>query len=169
FGGGTTMTLLGVIVATSALPIGIGVAILRFRLFDIELVLSRTLTYAVLTGLVIGVYAAALTGIGALLDNRSLAGFLAVALVAVAIQPVHARLRRRVERWVYGDRSDPYAALRRLSDRLEATADPAQALTVVTTSVAEALRVDDVRVALDGDDEPARPNDERVPLVHQQT
>jgi two-component system, NarL family, sensor kinase len=171
FGGGTAATLIGVILATSALPIGIGVAILRSRLFDIEVVLSRTLTYGALTGLVVGVYAAVLAGVGALLDNRSVAGFLGVVLVAVVIQPVHARLRRRAERWVYGDRSDPYAALRRLSDRLEATADPAQTLHIVTTSIAEALRVNRVRVRLDGDDvvDVVEGREVRVPLVHQDT
>ena len=72
----------------------------------------------------VGIYAGVIAGAGALLDNRSIAGFIGVAVVAVALQPVHVRLRRRVDRWVYGDRSDPYAALRRLSDRLEASADP---------------------------------------------
>jgi signal transduction histidine kinase len=167
--GRDVLTLLGVTMVSSVLPVGIGIAILRSRLFDIEVVLSRTLTYGGLTALVIGVYAAVLFGVGAALDNRGAAGFIAVVVVAVAIQPVQARLRRRVDHWVYGDRSDPYAALRRLSDRLEATADPAQALRIVTTSVAEALRVDDVRVALDGDTAPSVPDEVRVPLVHQHT
>ena len=174
--GGAALTLLGVIMVGSVLPIGIGIAILRSQLFDIEVVLSRTLTYGALTALVVGVYAAVLLGVGALFDNRSLAGFIGVVVVAVAIQPVHARLRRRVDRWVYGDRSDPYAALRRLSDRLEATADPGQAMRIVTTSIAEALRVDAVSVELDSvppaDAAPATvaPSGAssvvRVPLVH---
>lgn len=53
-----------------------------------------------------------------------------------------------MKRWVYGDRSDPSAALRRLSDRLQDTLDPAQVVATVTTSVAEALRVDHVAVVL---------------------
>jgi signal transduction histidine kinase len=163
------LTFLGVTMFGMAVPIAIGIAILRHQLFDIELVLSRALTYGTLTVLVVGVYAALLAGVGALMDNRSAAGLIAVGIVAVAAQPVHARLRRRVERWVYGDRSDPYAALRRLSERLETNADPSQALHVVTASVAEALRVE--RVTLDlggagGDDDPDR-HDVRVPLVHQ--
>src|SRR4051812_7236354 len=166
-GGGTTLTLIGVIMASSVLPIGIGIGILRFRLFDIELVLSRTLTYAALTALVVGVYGAVIALADAVLANRSAAGFLGVAVVAVAILPVHARLRRRVGRWVDGDRSDPYGALRRLSDRLEATADPQQARGVVTSSIAEALRVDDVMVQLDGVPAPAWPTAVRAPLIHQ--
>jgi two-component system, NarL family, sensor kinase len=168
-GDGDVMTLLGVTVVGSVLPLGIGAAILRSQLFDIEVVLSRTLTYGALTAVVVGMYAAVLAGVGALLDNRSFAGFIGVAVVAVALQPVHARLRRRVDRWVYGDRADPYAALRRLSDRLEASADPTQALTVVTTSIAEALRVDRVRVLLEGDAEPVVAGAVELPLVHRGT
>jgi signal transduction histidine kinase len=163
------LTYIGVIVASSVLPIGIGIAILRSQLFDIEVVLSRTLTYGALTGLVVGVYAAVLAGVGALLDNRSVAGFIGVAVIAVVIQPVHARLRRRVDRWVYGDRSDPYAALRRLSDRLEASAEPAQVLSVVTSSIAEALRAEHVRVILEGEPDLADDSGVRAALVHNGT
>jgi signal transduction histidine kinase len=165
-----SLTIVGVIITTSVLPIGVGIGILRPQLFDIEVVLSRTLSYGALTALVAGIYAAVLLGVGALLDNQSVAGFLGVAVVAVAIQPVQARLRRRIDRWVYGDRSDPYAALRRLSDRLEAAVDPAQAIAIVTSSVAEALRVERVSVQLDGETaDGAGTNVVRVPLVHQDT
>jgi len=160
------LTFVGVIMASSVLPIGIGIAILRTQLFDIEVVLSRTLTYGALTAIVVGIYAAVLAGVGAALDNRSVAGFIGVAVVAVAIQPAHSRLRRRVDRWVYGDRSDPYAALRRLSDRLEASADPAQVLSVVTSSIAEALRVERVRVVLEGEPYVSVPGAVSTRLVH---
>lgn len=168
-----TVTIVGVMVSGSVLPIAIGIAILRTRLFDIELVLSRTLTYSALTALVVGLYAGVLAGLGALVDNRTAAGLVAVGAVAVLIQPVHSRLRRRVERWVYGDRSDPYSALRRLSDRLDGSGDPAQVVEIVTTSVAEALRVDRVSVEL-GEQAVPTPYDGgdrravvRAPLVHQ--
>ena len=170
FNGDGVVTIIGVIITGSVLPIAIGIAILRHQLFDIEVVLSRTLTYGALTVLVVGVYAAVLLGFGSLVDNRSAAGLGAVAIVAVAIQPVHARLRSRVEHWVFGDRSDPYAALRRLSDRLEAAADPTQALAIVTSSVAEALRVQRVTVQLAGVAETATDGaDVRVPLAHHDT
>ncbi len=164
----------GVCVTGVVVPIAIGVGILRHRLFDIELVVSRTLTYGALTALVIGIYAGVLAGLGAVL-NHTVAGLVGVGIVAVAIQPVHSWLRRRAERWVYGDRSDPYAALRRLSQRVEAMVDPAQVVTVVTDAVAEALRVDRVVVELDRPDLAAQspPGNEangpivRASLVHQ--
>ena len=164
------LQFLGVTVLGTVLPLAIGVAILRSRLFDIELVLSRTVTYGVLTVLVVATYGVVLLGVRALAGGGDLAGLVAVGVVAVAVHPVHARVRRRVERWVYGDRSDPYAALRRLSDRLEDTADPEQVVRTVATTIAEALRVDEVEVLVDRASS-APPADDRagqvsVPLTH---
>jgi two-component system, NarL family, sensor kinase len=150
-GGNGTLTLLGVTVTGSLLPLAIGIGILRHRLFDIELVLTRTLTYGTLTVLVIATYAIVLAGLGSVVDDRGAVGLVAVGIVAVVIQPVHSRVRRRVQHWVYGDRFDPYAALRRLSDRLEETLSPTQVIETVSSSVAEALRVEQVSVELDRD------------------
>ena len=176
-GGGLTMV--GVLISGSVLPITIGIALFRSRLFDIELVLSRTVTYGVLTLLVVGVYAAVLVAGRAVVGGDDAAGLVAVGVVAVAILPVHAGLRRWVERWVYGDRSDPAVALRRLSDRLTGTAGPEDVVRTVADTVAEALRVDRVTVEVDrasasGEervvdvDEPERPGQLVVPLLHQE-
>jgi signal transduction histidine kinase len=174
-GGGLTMV--GVLISGSVLPMTIGVALFRSRLFDIELVLSRTVTYGVLTLLVVGVYAAVLVACRALVGGDDAAGLVAVGVVAVAILPVHARLRRWVERWVYGDRSDPAVALRRLSDRLAGTAGTEDVVRTVADTVAEALRVDRVTVEVDrasapGEepavDQPEHPGRLVVPLLHQE-
>lgn len=145
------LTIVGITVTGSALPLAIGAGILRHRLFDIELVLTRTLTYGTLTVLVIATYAIVLSGLGSVVDDRGAVGLVAVGIVAVVIQPVHSRVRRRVQQLVYGDRFDPYAALRRLSERLEETLSPAQVIETVTSSVAEALRVEQVSIELDRD------------------
>jgi len=146
-GGG--LTTVGVLISGTVLPATIGVALFRSRLFDIELVLSRTVTYGVLTLLVVGTYAAVLVAGRRLVGGEDAAGLVAVGAVAVAILPVHARLRRWVERWVYGDRSDPVVALRRLSDRLAGSAGPEDVVQTVADTVAEALRVDRVTVEVD--------------------
>ena len=121
-----------------ALPVTIGIAILRYQLFDIQLVLSRTLTYGVLVGAVVGLYALLLFGAKRLLGDSAAGGVFAVALVAVAVQPAYSILRRRIERWVYGYRADPAAALRRLGASLE-SADSLQVVEAITASVADAL------------------------------
>jgi signal transduction histidine kinase len=146
-GGGLTMV--GVLVSGTVLPVAIGIALFRSRLFDIELVLSRTVTYGGLSLLVAGTYAAVLVAGRALVGGEDAAGLVAVGVVAVAVLPAHARLRRWVERWVYGDRSDPAVALRRLSERLAGTAGPEDVVRTVADTVAEALRVDRVTVEVD--------------------
>ena len=162
-----TITLLAVCLLGSVIPVVIGVAILRTRLFDIELVLSRTVTYAALTVGVVGIYALVLWGADALVARDSVAGLVAVGIVAVVVQPAHGWLRRRVERMVYGDRNEPGLALRRLADRVEGTTDPAGVIDSVTGSVVDALRVQ--RAWIERDTVPDGADDDRVvrvPLVH---
>ena len=154
------LVLLGV-----GLPATIAISVLRHRLFDIELVLSRTLTYAALTILVVGAYAGLLTLADHTFGNRSAGGLVAVGLVAVLVHPTYSWLRRLIERLVYGYRSDPAVALRRLGASVESS-DPLRVVDAITRSVAEALKVDDVWVELKDES----PRDEahvvRLPLVH---
>jgi two-component system NarL family sensor kinase len=156
---------LALALAGVALPVTIGIAILRYQLFDIQLVLSRTLTYGVLVTAVVGVYALLLISAQRLLGDSVVGGVLAVALVAVMVQPAYSAVRRRIERWVYGYRSDPAAALRRLGASLE-SADPLHVVETITSSVRDALKVDRVWVAAPGALVPQDPRTIRVPLVH---
>ncbi|HEY0868826.1 MAG TPA: histidine kinase, partial [Acidothermaceae bacterium] len=144
------------------LPVTIGIAILRHRLFDIRLVLSRTLTYLLLIIAIVAVYALLLFVTGRFFSNRTLGGLLAVGVVAIAVQPAYSSFRRRSERWVYGLRSDPRAAIRMMSDRAEA-ADPAGLTAAVTEAVAVALKVNRVWVELS---EPRPDEALRTRMVH---
>jgi signal transduction histidine kinase len=123
------------------MPLAIAIGILRYRLFDIELVINRTLVYGALTACVAAVYVAVVAGFDAVIGNRGFAGLLAVGVVAVMIQPLHARLQARVDHWIYGDRANPYAALQRLDSRLRETRTPSEVVQAVVESVAEALRL----------------------------
>ena len=151
--------------AAVGLPLAIGIAVVRHRLFDIQLVLSRTLTYTVLTVVVAGVYIALLWATDRLFGDGTVGGVAAVVVVAVVAAPLHGWVRRRMEQWVYGYRSDPAVALRRLGASVE-SADPLRVVDTITASVAEALKVD--RVWVETADTP--PSDDprcvRVPLVH---
>ncbi len=158
------------VLAGVALPLAIGIAILRHRLFDIQLVLSRTLTYGVLVVAVVALYALLLFGADRLVGDRVVgdrtAGVvLAIVLVTVAMQPAYGRLQRRIERWVYGYRSDPATALRRLGANVE-SADPLHVVESITASVADALKVNRVWVEARGDYPSDDPRTLRVPLVH---
>lgn len=139
------LTYAALTVVAVALPSVIAIAVLRHQLFDIQVVLSRTLTYAALmVGLVV-VYALVLFAAERVGGTSTLGGLLAVGVVAVAVSPAHSWLRRRIERAVYGYRSDPHRALRLLADRAEAA--HAETLSAsITDAVAEALRVEKVWV-----------------------
>jgi two-component system NarL family sensor kinase len=150
---GGPLTTLGLAVMFVMMPLAIAIGVLRYRLFDIELVINRTLVYGALTACVAAVYIAVVAGFNAVIGSRGLAGLLAVGVVAVMIQPLHARLQARVDRLVYGDRANPYAALQRLDARLRETLTPAEVVQAVVESVADALRLPYAAVEFErGDD-----------------
>jgi signal transduction histidine kinase len=105
-----------------ALPVAAGIAIFKYRLYDIDIVIRRTLVYGALALFITAVYVAIAVGIGALIGgggkpNLGLS-ILATAIVAVGFQPVRARLQRVANRLVYGTRATPYEVLSRFSDRV---------------------------------------------------
>ncbi len=132
----------------------IAIAVLRYRLYDIDVVINRALVYGTLTLVVVAGYVGLVAGLDLLLGSRGWAGVIAAGTVAVAVQPLRERLQRGVDRWLYGYRSDPYQAMRLLGDRLHATLAPAQVLQTIVGSVAEALRVPYVAVTFTRDGEP---------------
>ncbi|UDY22892.1 GAF domain-containing sensor histidine kinase [Nocardioides sp. Kera G14] len=150
----------------SALPVTIGIAILRWRLYDIQVVLSRTLVYAVLILLVAGVYAGLLALAQQVGGSRTAGDVVAVVVLAVAVAPTQAFLQRRITRWVYGYRREPHEALRLLSRRAD-EADPLHLVDEITTTIAEALKVARVWVE-EGEPEPGE-RILRIPLTHRGT
>ncbi|MER5422257.1 sensor histidine kinase [Streptosporangium roseum] len=127
---------------TALVPAAICVAILRHRLFDIDLVINRTLVYALLSGCVTGGYVAVVGYLGAIFPTGDLpVSVLAAGLVALVFAPLRDRLQGWVNLLTYGERDDPYAALTRLGRRLENTGEPGTVLAGVARSVAEALRL----------------------------
>ena len=123
-------------------PIAIAIAVLKYQLFDIEVLVSRTIVYALLTAILLALYAAvsAAAGLAWPGADDTLGRLLAAALVAVAFAPLRELLQRRIGRRLFGDRAEPYAALRRLSRELERPSTPDGMLAMLANSVAEALR-----------------------------
>ena len=140
-------------VGVACVPVAIGIAILRFRLYDIDLVINRTLVYGTLTAIVVGLYVLIVGGLGTLLQARGnlLVSLLATALVAVLFAPLRDRLQRGVNRLIYGERDDPYAVLSRLGERLKATDAPEAVLPTIVETVAQALKLPHVAIALKRD------------------
>lgn len=104
-----------------------GVAIGRHRLFDVDVVISRTITYGVLATLLAAVYAVVVVGVGALLglgDEPNLwLSISAIALIAVAFEPIRLRVARGVNRLVYGKRATPHEVLANLTTQLADSRD----------------------------------------------
>jgi class 3 adenylate cyclase len=99
----------------SAMYAAIGIAVLKHRLYDIDLLLTRTLVYGLLTAAFTVVYLAIVVGIGTLVGSGGKPNlFLSIAatgLIAVAFQPARDRSRRLTNRLVYGRRATPYEVL----------------------------------------------------------
>jgi signal transduction histidine kinase len=135
------------------IPIAIGLAVLRHRLYDIDLVISRTLVYGALAVFISAVYLIVVIGVGALVgmrDHVSLLPLLAAGLVALAFQPLRARLQRLADRVVYGRRATPYEALAALSRRVTETAPSEQVLTDTMRALCDALGVRSASIWLQG-------------------
>lgn len=107
--------------AAIPLPAACGVAALRHRLWDVDLVVSVSLRYAILSAVVIAVYATVVAVLGA----STGAPVVATGVVALVLLPLHSRLQRWTNRLVHGEPDDPSTALARLGERLAATSDPA--------------------------------------------
>ncbi len=125
------------------MPVAIGIAVLKYRLYDIDIVVNRTIVYGALTASVVGLYVLVVGGLGVLLQARGnlLVSILATGLVAVLFQPLRSRLQRGVDRLMYGERDDPYRVLSRLGQRLEATLTPDATLRTVVEITAQALKL----------------------------
>ena len=105
------------------IPITIGIAVLRYRLYDIDFVIRKTVVFAVVAGFIALVYVALVAGIGALVGSGSgpFLSALAAAVVALVFQPVRARARRVADRIVYGKRATPYEVMSSFGDQLAGT------------------------------------------------
>ncbi|HWH35447.1 MAG TPA: histidine kinase, partial [Acidimicrobiales bacterium] len=126
-------------------PLAVGAmafALIRHRLYDINVVVNRTLFYAGLSAGVAGTYAATV-GVLSLLGTRSELAPPVVGSVAVALvfAPLRDRLQHAVNRLLYGDRHDPFSAIERLGQRLQVSLAPDAILSAVVDVVAGALRV----------------------------
>jgi hypothetical protein len=114
-------------VALPAIPAAIAVAVLRYRLYDIDRVISRTVSYAALTGVLAAVYAASVVAIGPLTAVRGSDSHLAVAtatlIVAATFRPLRARVQAGVDRRFNRSRYDAHLAVSAFAVRMRGAVD----------------------------------------------
>ncbi len=140
----------------AVIPVTLAAVLVRYHLWDMDRVINRTLVFGALTGGVAGLYVLVVGAANLMLFGTSGSWVVALViggLIAILFQPLRERLQRAVNRLMYGERDDPYAVLSRLGQRLEATLAPDAVLSAIVETIAQALKLPYVAIALKQDDE----------------
>lgn len=124
-----------VLLAIPLVPVAVAVAIVRYQLLDIRLVVSRALTWALLSLVAISAYAALAAILDSLISSRVGRSAAVTVLIALIIAPVLPRLQQLVDRALYGDRRDPARVASRVGEQLSA------GLPGVVAAIRSALRL----------------------------
>ena len=142
--------------STAAIPIAIAIAVLKYRLYDIDVVISRTLVYGSLAVFITAVYVGIVVGVGTLVGSGGrpnlLLSIVATAVVAVAFQPLRERLQKVANRIVYGKRATPYEVLSEFSERVAETYAADEALPRMAKVLAQGIGAERADVWLRGGD-----------------
>jgi hypothetical protein len=113
-----------VFIGVAALPVSIGVAILKYRLYDIDRIISRTLAYAIVTGLLVGLYAGLVLLATEVFKFHSTVAVAAATLAAAALfSPLRRRVQRRVDRRFHRARYNADLMVAGFAARLKDTVD----------------------------------------------
>ncbi|HEX8034484.1 MAG TPA: GAF domain-containing sensor histidine kinase [Ktedonobacterales bacterium] len=142
-------------IALLCIPASLSVAILRYRLWDIDLLIQRTLIYSTLTAGVLGLYILVVGYLSGIFQTQSnpVITFMATGIVALLFQPLRERLQHAVNRLVYGQRDDPYSVLVQLGRQLDATLAINTLLPTVAQTIQRTLRIEHVAIFLKDDDD----------------
>jgi signal transduction histidine kinase len=172
------------------IPIAIGIGILKYRLYDVDLVIRKTVVVGVLAVFITAIYVAVVVGLGSLFDDTLFLRIATTALIAVAFQPVRERANRLANRLVYGRRATPYEVLAKFGDRVGETYASEDVLPRIARVIAEgtaAARADvwlrlgdtltlaasspvtgaEAAFPMEGDELPAIDGDRVAPVRHQ--
>jgi signal transduction histidine kinase len=135
------------------IPVCLTAAMVSGGLFDVDVVISRTLVYGGLTLAVTAGYLAIVSTLGLLVDRRGdqLSPLVAVAVIAVLFGPLRSWLQQRARRLVYGLRAEPYAALTELGRRLSESMPSEEVPARLVDTVRRSLRVPWVAVGIGAD------------------
>jgi signal transduction histidine kinase len=169
-------------VGLMAMPVAIGVAMLRHRLFDIDLIISRALAYGALALLATATYVVLVVGLGTMIGRTAgtnlVLSIIATAFVAVAFQPLRQWLDTAANRLVYGRRQAPYESLTGFTRRLAGTYSVHDVLPRMVEVIAEGLRCRAAAVMVAGSAQaaaqwppdaelPAEPPSQLAEVMHQ--
>lgn len=135
-----------------SLPVvlGLGIAVAFFRLFDLKIVIQRTLIWSALTAIILAIYIGVVGILSIIfqLPNNPVFSLIATGVAAVVFQPIRERLQRNLTLLIFGERDTPYEVVARLTNKLEAVLAPQVALDTIVQTVSEALRLSYTAVEL---------------------
>jgi len=167
----------GMMLSFLLIPLSIGIAILRFRLWDIDPIINRTLVYGALSFLTILFYVLTVVFFANYFHNTQtniIVSFIATGIIAIIFEPLRQRLQRVVNRLMYGERDDPTTVLTRLSQRLDSALVPDSVLQTIVETLAQTLKLPYAAISvLDAEPRfisgPSLPPSEllHLPLTHQ--
>ncbi|WP_207455215.1 sensor histidine kinase [Herbiconiux sp. SYSU D00978] len=143
---------LGIALLSTALPlvpIAVALSMFRYRLFEIEIYLRRTVVYAVVGVVLLALYLLVVTTLHALLGRQTdvVVQLVGTAIVAVTFAPLRDAVQRAVARLLFGSRGDPARALSDFGRRLEASADAGRLVDDAAHALAATLRLPGVEIA----------------------
>ncbi|MCY7401028.1 MAG: hypothetical protein LH477_08730 [Nocardioides sp.] len=143
-----------VYVAYIVLTLALGVAVLRYRLYDISIFINRAIVVALGTAFAAAGYTVLVVAVGSQVDDRTgsfAISLLGTAVVALAFQPLRRAVIQLANRMAYGPRARPYVALASFSDRLAATPPAEALLPAVADAAGRAVSAQGATVTLDVD------------------
>ena len=128
----------------------VAVAVLKYRLYEIDVVIGKTVVFAVLATFITVVYVAVVVGVGTVVgnDRSPFLSAVAAASVAVAFQPVRQRARRLANRVVYGKRATPYEVLSGFAERAAETYSTDDVLARLVRVLGEGIGASEAKVWL---------------------
>ncbi len=140
---------------TMALTVSIAWGVLRHQLWNVRLIVSRTLTWLLLTGLLVAVLAGCVAVVGLVVTGtagRTVGLVVAAAVATVLVAPIERRLHRAIDRLLFGDRLEPYTVLSNLGADLETAGSPSEALDRLVAGIHSSLKVSYAAIELVGRD-----------------
>jgi signal transduction histidine kinase len=139
-----------VVVSFACVPVSMGIAILKYRLYDIDVVINRAVVYGILVAFITGVFVAIVVGVGTVVgsEGNPFLSAVAAAVVAIAFQPARRGAQHLANRLVYGERATPYEVLSSFTERLSETYSVEDVLPRLARVLSEGIGASSVTISL---------------------
>ncbi|MEH7224797.1 sensor histidine kinase [Bacillus sp. JJ1566] len=124
------------------IPVSLAIAILQYKLWNLDIYINRFVLYIMLSSLVVIIYASIIGILGTIFQiGGFFISFIAVGVTAILFEPIKRKLQAAINRFMYGESRSPYAALSMLGQKLEATSDTRTVLSSVVETISQVLKL----------------------------